>query len=231
MCKLRVSVRGWPFFIIKKPFQKGMYIYDLLTSLMKSILLAIAYFLFAYEGTSQVSFSNVKFNLKYNVKKTGTDLVCTGSSFLFKFQLTTKSVERTNNFIHVDSQLIQIIPLKVNGSKKSLNNLNILEQKKLLTDYSKYELNYFINELKIEVINPNNQWVDVNSKNWLVWYFRIGSLPIEVDKKTEIQLFASTIAGGKILIINAPIQFGGDFNKVALIVNQMMKSLIINPKN
>ena len=43
----------------------------------------------------------------------------------------------------------------------------------------------------------------------------------------EIQLFATTVIGDKVLIINAPILIGGDFSNSALIVNEIMESLII----
>jgi hypothetical protein len=57
------------------------------------------------------------------------------------------------------------------------------------------------------------------SKGWFIWYFKLGKVPTQVDSQTEIQLFATTVIGDKVLIINAPIMTGGNFSKVALIVN------------
>ena len=141
------------------------------------------------------------------------------------------TIKQQGDFLLVDSQVIQIASLTVNGAKKDLANLSVSEQKQLLSDYSKYEMDYFSNDQKIEVINPENQWVSIKSKHWLIWYFRVWNLPIQVEGKTAIQLFASTIIGDKILDLNAPIQQDGNFGKAALIVNQMMESLIIDPKN
>jgi hypothetical protein len=55
----------------------------------------------------------------------------------------------------------------------------------------------------------------------------VGKVPIQLDTQTEIQLFATTVIGDRILIINAPIIIGGDFSKAALIVNEFMEALII----
>jgi len=194
----------------------------------KYIFLIITCCSFVKNGTSQITFSNVDSKLKYSLTSTGTDLFCNGSTFSFKFKLASKSIKLNKNLVSVDSQLIQIALLKIDGLKNGPANLTSQEQQKLLTEYSKYELDYFTQDLKVEVINPNNQWVDTKSKKWLVWYFRVGNIPVDTEMKTVIQLFASTIIGDKILNINAPILRDGDFNKAALIVNELMESLITN---
>jgi hypothetical protein len=132
-----------------------------------------------------------------------------------------------NNFVTVDSQTIQIMSLKFGGYNKDPKGGNLNNQKELLDAYSKYELEYFKNDLSVEVINPNSQWVVTKSKGWFIWYFKVGKVLTQVDTQTEIQLFATTVIGDKILIINAPILIGGDFSKAALIVNDMMEALII----
>jgi hypothetical protein len=77
------------------------------------------------------------------------------------------------------------------------------------------------------LINPNSQWVVTKSKGWFIWYFKLGKVPTQVDTQTEIQLFATTVIGDKVLIINTPIMTGGDFSKAALIVNEFMEALTI----
>jgi hypothetical protein len=144
-----------------------------------------------------------------------------------KFELKRNVVEtQQNNFVKVDGQVIQVIALKFSGYNKDSGNLSMTDQKRLLDIYSKYELEYFKNDLNVEVITPNNQWVVTNSKRgWFVWYFRVGKLPVQVSKRMEIQLFASTVMSDKVVTINAPIQSDGDFTKAGLIVNEMMETL------
>ena len=136
------------------------------------------------------------------------------------------TVLQENNFATVDSQTIQITPLKFSDYKESTNGESPGDEKQLLDLYSKYELEYFKNELGIDVINPNSQWVVTKSRGWFIWYFRVGNTPIQVEKQVTIQLFASTVIGNKILTVNAPIFSDEDFNKAGLIVNDMMEGII-----
>lgn len=184
--------------------------------------------LFFINVSGQVSFSPVDSKLQTQQSNNLTELICSSLTMTVKFPLKRDvTVLHQNNFATVDSQVIQVIPLTFRGFKKSTNGLSMPEQKQLLDAYSKYELDYFKNELGINVIDPNSQWVVTNSKGWFVWYFKVGNLPVQVDKQTAIQLFASTVIGDKILTVNAPLLPGGHFTIAAQIVNEMMETIII----
>jgi hypothetical protein len=184
--------------------------------------------LFVINVNGQLSFSPVDSKLKIQKSNNLTELICSSLTMTVKFQLQRHvTALQQNNFATVDSQIIQIIPLKFSGFKKSTNGQNLFDQKQLLDTYSKYELDYFKNELGIDVINTNSQWLVTKSKGWFIWYFRVGNLPTQVDKQTAIQLFASTVIGDKILTVNAPIPSDSDFNKAGLIVNDLMETMII----
>jgi hypothetical protein len=195
---------------------------------MKTFLLTIFTALFFSHASGQLRFAPVDMKLK-TIKTTGaTQLICSSSTLSIKFSLKRHvTVTEQNNFVTIDSQAIQITPLKFSGYQKETNKLSVDSQKQLLDTYSKYELEYFANDLGIELINPSNQWVMIKSRGWFIWYFRIGNVPAQVSKPTTIQLFASTVIGDKILTINAPLPSDTDFNKAGLIVNDMMESLII----
>ena len=132
--------------------------------------------------------------------------------------------------VAIDNQTIQIVLLEFEGYNKQTNGNNYNNQKQLLGTYLQYELKYFANDLGVEVIKPNSQWVMINSKGWYIWYFRVGSIPRQVVNQTKIQLFASTVIGNKILTINAPILADTDFSKASLIVNEMMEKFILTSK-
>lgn len=175
-----------------------------------------------------MSFLPVDSKLKTQKNNNLTELICSSSTMTVKFPLKRNvTVLQQNNFATVDGQTIQIIPLKFSGYKKSTSGQGINSEKQLLDTYSKYELEYFKNELGVDVMNPSNQWVVSKSKGWFIWYFRVGNTLAQVNKQTTIQLFASTVVGNKILTVNAPIESDGDFNKAGLIENEMMETLII----
>jgi len=194
--------------------------------MIKNIFLIIICCFFVIDGASQMGYSNIDSKLKYNSDPAVTDIFCNGSSFYLQFRLGSKSVKLDQGFLLVDSQVIQIALLRIDGPKKTSYSLTPQEQHNILSAYSKYELDYFTHDLKTEVINPDNQWIDTKSGKWLVWYFRVGDdSSVQVYKKTVIQLFASKIIGDMILDINAPISEEGDFKKAGLIVNELMESL------
>lgn len=195
---------------------------------MRTFLLIILTVLSITNVSGQASFSPIDSKLETQKVNILTELICSSSTMSVKFQLMgIVTVLQHNNFATVDSQTIQIIPLKFSDFKKNPNGQSMIDQKQLLEAYSRYELDYFINELGVEVLNPNSQWVMTESRGWFIWYFRVGKLTIQVDNQTTIQLFASTVIDDKILTLNAPIQSDKDFNKAALIINEMMESIIV----
>lgn len=186
------------------------------------ILILIGFFTGNVKG--QVSFSPVDSKLQ----KSNNGFIYSSSTTNVKFPLKRQvTVFPQKNFVTVDSHTIQIMALKFDGYKKDTKGENLNSQKELLDAYSKYELEYFKSNLGVEVINLNSQWVVTKSKGWFIWYFKVDKVPTQVDIQTEIQLFATTIIGNEILIINAPIMTGGDFSKAALIVDEFMEALTI----
>jgi len=188
----------------------------------RTFFLIILIGLFTGKVKGQVSFSRVDSKLQKN----NNELIYSDSTTTIKFPLKRQvTVSAQNNFVTIDSQTIQIMALEFAGYKKDTLEENLNNQKELLDTYAKYELEYFKSDLGVEVINPNSQWVMTKSKGWFIWYFKVGKVPTQVDTQTDIQLFATTVIGEKILIINAPIMTGGDFSKAALIVNEFMEAL------
>lgn len=200
----------------------------LTASIMKTSLFTILTALVVTNVSGQISFSTVDAELKIAKSNSLTQIVCSNSTMSVMFELQRDlTLMQQKNFVAIDSQTIQIIPLKFRGYQRGKDVLSLTDQKQLLDSYSKYEMFYFKNELQVEVINPNSQWVVTKSKGWLVWYFRVHSLSNQNSKRTTIQLFASTVVGDKVLTINAPIQTDDDFTKAGQIINEMMETLTI----
>jgi hypothetical protein len=175
--------------------------------------------------TSQTTFSTLDIEIKRIQSSAFTELICSDSTSLMNFQLKhSVTIMSDNNLVKVDSQLIMITPLKIDGYANILN-INIDDQRKLLELYSKYEVDYFKTELNVQTSDPIRQWVITNSKTgWLIWFYRITNTPDHSIKQVELQLYASTIIGDKVLTINAPIFSITDFKKASYIVNDFMES-------
>lgn len=157
------------------------------------------------------------------------ELMCSSFSMSIRFPLErVVSILPQKNMASVDSQAVQVMTLRVTGYEGDLRTISLGEQKKILDLYFRYELDYFENELGIEVHRPYSQWVMAKSRGWFIWTFKVGAVPIKVETKTQIQLFATTLIGDEILIVNAPIMFDGDFVGASHIVNEMMESMMIS---
>ncbi len=195
---------------------------------MRIFLTIILTGLLVSSANAQVSFSPVESKLSIIKSNDLTELVCTSPAVSIKFSLKRKlAIMPQNNFCEVGGQTIQITPLKINSYKKDVPGQSPNSEKQLLEAYSKYELDYFKNDLHIELINSSNQWVVIKAKGWFIWYFKVGNVPAQADKPTKIQLFASTVIGDNILTINAPVFTDDDFTKAGLIVNDMMETSTI----
>jgi len=199
---------------------------ELQVSYMKPITLTIIISVFAISIRGQNSFSNIDIDLRIIKKTNSIELICSNPLTSINFEVYRNVIALNHkNFVSIDNQTIQIVLFKTNSENINFKNLNSNEQKAILENYSKYELEYFKSNLNVELINPNNQWVISKSRGWFIWYFRVGNLSQQLENKTEIQLFATTIIVDEILVLNAPIIVNNDFKKAALIVNELMESL------
>jgi len=177
---------------------------------------------------AQITYSNSDLTINTTKTKDSAQIICSDSVFVLKFRLK-HSVKPTDyeNFVKIDSQIIQIAPIKINGYGKSMNSLSLDEQKQILDNYSNYEIEYLQKEVGVEVLNQKTQWVVTKQRGWLVWYFFLGKMPVEVEKPAKAQLYASTVIGDRIFSINAPIMSLDEVATASYIVNDMMEAITV----
>lgn len=133
----------------------------------------------------------------------------------------------TNKFLEIDGQIIQLNILEVDGVTKKMMRKDTAFERTILTKHSEYEINYFRKDLGLKIINPENQWVIVNGRGWLIWYFKLGNVPKKGQNQFELQLYATTLVGDKIIFINAPMLKNTDFGESANMVNELMESMLV----
>jgi len=197
---------------------------------MKILVLTFLLVFIGADLQAQVTYSNTDLTIKTIKGKDSSQVICTDSIFIIKFRLKHNvTVAQQENFVKIDSQLIQIASIKINGYGKSMSRLGLDEQKQILDAYSNYEIQY-IKENGIEILNQKDQWVVTKLRGWLVWYFFLGKMPVELENTTRVQLYASTVMGDKVLTINAPIINVNEVARAAYIVNDMMESITVSKK-
>jgi hypothetical protein len=131
------------------------------------------------------------------------------------------------DMVMVDSQLVLISAARFDSLPAGGGFRSVEDQRNLLGAYVQGELGNLVNEEGFDIINPQRQWVISQGRGWMVWYFRVVKVPVDISQKAMIQLFASTVVGGSIVTLNAPVFAISDFARIALTVNDMMEHMSI----
>lgn len=131
------------------------------------------------------------------------------------------------DMVMVDSQLVLISAARFDSLPAGGGFRSVEDQQKLLAAYVQWEQAYHVNEEGLVIINPQRLWVISQGRGWMIWYFRVGKVAVDVSQKAMIQLFASTVVGGSIVTLNAPVFAISGFSRIALTVNDMMEHMYI----
>ena len=181
---------------------------------------------------AQSDVKNEKFEMSFIPYLNGGAWLFQGKAHSFKIELASKNVKVLDppSFVMADDKIIQVMILDLPEMPSKLSTFTISQQKSALSNYLKYEVDYFKKDLKIGMKNLVKEWVIVDSKLWLVWKFEpTNAYTLEPLKdKTVFQIFASTICFNQILDINASLMEGQVISESQGLLNKMMKTLKLN---
>ena len=105
-------------------------------------------------------------------------------------------------FITIDKQILQSTLVPVAKSENlDLNALTTAKEKTILLDYMNYELKYYRKKLGQRYSNLQTEWVELNHRLFLVWYF---DLP-DNYKVVSKQVYVSTLFFDHVMDLNAPV--------------------------
>ncbi len=155
--------------------------------------------------------------------KTGAMIVYTGSNHSFTLEILSDNLKPSEqpNFVIIDNIIFQsvIMPFQ---QKLDFENLSIETQKSNLLGYMNYELDYFKNELKQNILNEKYEWIKLNEKLFLFWFY---DMP-KSNKQIKKQIYLTTICFDHILNLNTPLMRDkDDFNFNKELLTKIGKSL------
>jgi hypothetical protein len=117
-------------------------------------------------------------------------------------------------FITVDKQILQSTLVSVDRSI-DLHDMTPAREQDILTRYMDFELSYYRKKLHQNYSNLKTEWVTLQNRLFLVWYFDIP----KNQKLISRQIYVSTLFFDKIMDLNAPIFHPEDAEKAkALLV-------------
>jgi hypothetical protein len=120
-------------------------------------------------------------------------------SFTLEIAPTAKPSD-VPGFITVNKQIFQSTLVPVDKSI-DISNLTPAREQDILTGYMNFELSYYKKKLHQNYSNLFTQWVTLQNRIFLVWYFDIP----QDQKLISRQIYVSTIFYDQILDLNAPV--------------------------
>jgi hypothetical protein len=134
--------------------------------------------------------------------KKGAKVVFNSPEHAFTFDLVSDSIKPPEkpNFLIIDNHVFQYVVLTP-SNRVNYDSLSIERKKVNLTSYMNYELDYFKKDLKLEIENLKTEWVDLNGRLFLFWFF---DMP-ESNKSVEKQIYLTTICFDNIVGFNTPV--------------------------
>jgi hypothetical protein len=195
----------------------------------KWLLFSVLFSIAGFSTFAQYPVKDERFDLHFQESAHGHKWVYNGIGHLFSIEIVGDSVESVQypNYISVKNQIVQSSAIPLPESNLDLNKLTIAQQKEALTGYVDYEIDYFKNELKLTVQNLKKEWVTVNGKLWLLWYFDAPKQKAQkaVANPARQQIYVSTICFNQVLDLNTPIMKGNSFANAKALLKKLMATL------
>jgi hypothetical protein len=130
-----------------------------------------------------------------------------GHSFTLEVGSSAK-LSDVPGFITVNKQILQSTLVPIDKSI-DLNNLTPAREQDILTGYMNFELSYYKKKLHQNYSNLTTQWITLQNRIFLVWYFDIP----QDQKLISHQIYISTIFFDQIMDLNAPVFQPNDVGK------------------
>jgi hypothetical protein len=154
-------------------------------------------------------------------KKTSL-IVYTAKDHSYTMEVAARSAKVSDvpGFININGQILQSTLVPVDPSI-DWHNPTTAREKELLTKYMEYELQYYRKKLRQNYSNLETEWITVEDRLFLVWYF---DMPKNY-KLVSRQLYYSTLFYDQIIDLNAPLFKTTDFDKARGVLNRLAGTL------
>jgi len=149
-----------------------------------------------------------------------------GHSFTMDVTAKTAKVSDIPGFVSVDGQIVQAT-LVPSQPAVDARQFTTAQEKEALTKYMNYELAYYKKKLKQNYTQLETEWITINDKLFLVWYF---DMPKDY-KLVSRQLYFSTLYQDQVLDLNAPVFKTEQFSHARGVLNRLVNTLKTYDKN
>jgi hypothetical protein len=156
--------------------------------------------------------------------KDGAVLAFTNDSKSFTINLVSEKIEplEQRNFVLVDNWIFQAFVLDFENPK-NVDLTQESEQKKALSQYVMYEIEYFKKELGYACDSLKFKWGSLNDKYFYFWHF---NAPKEL-KTLKKQMYLTTICHNQFLNLNIPLDTASAFQDGKDFLFSVAKTLVV----
>lgn len=143
----------------------------------------------------------------------GAEIVYSSEAHSFTLDLISDKIKPLDhpNMVMVDGKIVQCI--LIGNSALAPGDTTIEQQKAQLLGYMQYELDYAKNDLKVNYTDPGTEWVTINGKLYLFWYYGMPKVKDARLKNTATkQVNLSSVCFAHILNLNTPFLDGDKFD-------------------
>jgi len=215
------------YFKIKLNFARPNFSMNLKNILLKNI--TYLFLVLSLHSFAQYSVSKEHFDLSFQGKANSHKWIFkgVGHSFFVVVEADSVKTEQYPNYISVKNQIVQCSAVPLPETNLDLAKLTLAQQKEGLSGYVDYEIDYFKNELHLQVQNLKKEWITINGKTWLLWCFDVPEQ--QATKKAAIpakqQIYVSTICFNQVLDLNTPVLKGDSFTNAKALLKKLMATL------
>lgn len=174
-----------------------------------------------------LAFGQLEYEQALIESETGAYFIFTNDSNSFVIHLDTASVETLGDgskfLVLVDNKwTLQLFTIGYqNPNNKDITDLDV--QKSFLLQYMNYELNYFKDEVKMNIENQKAGWGPVGNKHFLLWHFETPEYPT-----IQKQIYLSTICFDNFLNINIPLTNDQTFDDGVNFLERVAENMILH---
>src|ERR1700760_277706 len=123
-------------------------------------------------------------------------------------------------FITIDKQILQSTLVPIDRSI-NISALTPDKEKTVLLKYMNYELDYYRKKLKQKYNNLQTEWVTLQGRTFLLWYF---DMP-QNYKLVSKQIYVSTLFYDQVMDLNAPVFKTDDWGKARTLLLKLAGTL------
>jgi hypothetical protein len=165
-----------------------------------------------------------KFESALMEMKGGAEVVYSGDKHSFTLDLISDKIKPLEQpgYVDINNNVLQFVLIPNSQAKEDADTA---VEKSELSGYAKYELDYVKNEVKLDYQNLHYEWLTINNKVFLLWYYDMPEKMASKKNAIQKQVNLSTVCFHNVLNLNTPVEKEHKFEDSKALLVKVAKTL------